>query len=101
MGKDTVTSPCIDALLPSLITLTSLKIMEIGSILEDTETQSMHLSGTGPGDNQQNPASQESVILTVSDNRLRENSPETVLHDTSFIDVGGLGTRQIQRFNIF
>ncbi|AKB15910.1 disaggregatase related repeat-containing protein [Methanosarcina thermophila] len=102
--KDTVTSPCIDAGYP-LSDYTNepedngdrINIGRYGNTIYAS------LSGTGPGDNHENPASQESVILTVSDNRLRENSPETVLHDTSFIDVGGLGTdryRGLISFNL-
>ena len=85
-----MTSPCIDA---------GYSLSDYANEPEDNgdrinigrygNTIYASLSGTYPVDNHEDPVSQESVILTVSDNRLRENSPETVFHDTSFIDVGG------------
>jgi len=91
--KDTESSPCIDAGRPS---------SDYSNEPEDNgdrinigrygNTIYASLSGNASGVIPEKPVEppEEPVVLRVSDNRLREASPETAYKDTSFIDVGGM-----------
>jgi uncharacterized membrane protein len=89
--KDSVSSPCIDKGNPSSDYSKEPedngKRVNIGRY---GNTIYASLSGTAPVVIPEDPVSQDPVVFKVSDNRLREASPETVYQDSTFIDVGGM-----------
>ena len=102
--NDNVNSPCIDA--GSASSDYSNEPENNGdriNIGRYGNTMYASLSGTAPVNNSEDPVSQEPVVFRVSDNRLREASPDTVYQDTAFIDVGGMSSgkyRDVMWFNL-
>ena len=89
--KDSVSSPCIDAGNPS--SDYSKEPEDNGNrinIGRYGNTIYASLSGTAPEVIPEDPVPQDPVVFKVSDNRLRESSPDAVYRDSTFIDVGGM-----------
>ncbi|WP_243466605.1 disaggregatase related repeat-containing protein [Methanosarcina mazei] len=89
--KDSVSSPCIDAGNPS--SDYSKEPEDNGNrinIGRYGNTVYASLSGTAPEVIPEDPVPQDPVVFKVSDNRLRESSPDAVYRDSTFIDVGGM-----------